>query len=488
LNRLRIGEKNTEDIKLLQKRVIPEKEAESMLDACHIYYTNVEVDSHNMKMLSLLPSQKHCILAVVSVPVGCKSTTDMHGRVDSTSFMKCLELKVGARVMIIHNLDVIDELSNGVIGSVLHIQINAKGAVDYVLVEFDNPKVGIQQRKSHNHISSQFPDKLATPIYRIDFQYQLPAGRSGSLQHAASGKVLQFPLRLAWAVTCHKVQGQTFKAGTTVVIHWHKRLTEGMAYVMLGRCECLADLYISGIFEPNKIRCDKNAKEMSDMLEVRAILTTGLKSKWLDKDVNLLKICCFNTRSLLDHIHDIRNDHILLQSHVIGITETWLAGDVDNDSFNLLNYKLDTVSQGRGKGIAMYSKLPSCVDKRYCSPLLQFQVSHIANLEVVLVYRSSACSMQHLLEMLQGLEDRERIILGDLNFEAGEENVFTHHLMYQGYKQIVMEATHSAGRILDHCYTKMIARTSCFLHPLYFSDHDAICLMIAKDGTLGPQS
>ena len=38
--------------------------------------------------------------------------------------------------------------------------------------------------------------------------------------------------RLAWAITAHKTQGQTIRKNSKLVLHWHKKLQNGMAYVM----------------------------------------------------------------------------------------------------------------------------------------------------------------------------------------------------------------------------------------------------------------
>ena len=65
------------------------------------------------------------------------------------------------------------------------------------------------------------------------------------------------------------MQGQTITKDSKLVIHWAHKVIDGMAYVMLGRSECLKDLYIAGKFDPSKIQCNNLAKQECDLLQQR---------------------------------------------------------------------------------------------------------------------------------------------------------------------------------------------------------------------------
>ena len=69
-----------------------------------------------------------------------------------------------------------------------------------------------------------------TPIPQFEFDYQLTSKKG--YRHAAKKKMTQFPLTLSWGITCHKMQGQTVKKGSKLIVHWHEKLKYGMAYVM----------------------------------------------------------------------------------------------------------------------------------------------------------------------------------------------------------------------------------------------------------------
>ena len=77
------------------------------------------------------------------------------------------------------------------------------------------------------------------------------------------------------------------------------------------------------------------------------------------------------------------------------------------------------------------------------------------------------------------------IVIGDINQSYTNNNLgsFRHSLENKGFEQIVTEGTHLEGNIIDHCYIKldnMIIKDK-FLHPVYFSGHDAICIALGKN-------
>ena len=77
---------------------------------------------------------------------------------------------------------------------------------------------------------------------------------------------------------------------------------------------------------------------------------------------NFLKnICSFNTSSLRKHVVDIRTDHVLMQSDILFVLETWLEANegqdrTGQDRYQLEGYRVIFTSVGRGKGIANYVK------------------------------------------------------------------------------------------------------------------------------------
>ena len=75
------------------------------------------------------------------------------------------------------------------------------------------------------------------------------------------------------------------------------------------------------------------------------------------------------------------------------------------------------------------------------------------------------------------------LVLGDFNIDLLKlpENKFSQTLKECGFKQLVLQATHISGGLIDHVYAYLPNGEQCEvfkIHPLYKSDHDAIrCIL-----------
>ena len=105
---------------------------------------------------------------------------------------------------------------------------------------------------------------------------------------------------------------------------------------------------------------------------------------------------------------------------------------------------------------------------------------------IIGVYRSQTGDLRDLTEKLEGVVDTEvtTIVGGDFNICALEQgkNFLTARLSEMGFKQIVMEATHIDGGVIDHIYILHGKQTrfewALELMPKYYSDHDGVCLTL----------
>jgi ATP-dependent DNA helicase PIF1 len=147
--------------------------------------------------------------------------------IQNSPFQQILSLKIGASVMCIVNLDLENGVCNGSIGVIKDFIQKTNG--------FPNPVV-------------QFSNGITR---EINIQYW----QSDQFPVIAVG---QFPLRLAWAITIHKIQGATLPMaeidiGTSIFEY-------GQTYVALSRIQSLDGLYLTG-FSANNILVHEKVKE-----------------------------------------------------------------------------------------------------------------------------------------------------------------------------------------------------------------------------------
>lgn len=110
--------------------------------------------------------------------------------------------------MLTYNLDVIDCLTNGAMGKIVGFQYSSSGGsktVKTVLIEFHDEKVGRNRRKNYACLQEQYPGIPVTPIEMIEFHFSMSKKQTNNQMCVA----IQFPLKLAFCCTAHKMQGQT---------------------------------------------------------------------------------------------------------------------------------------------------------------------------------------------------------------------------------------------------------------------------------------
>ncbi|XP_026120183.1 LOW QUALITY PROTEIN: uncharacterized protein LOC113099530, partial [Carassius auratus] len=253
LNRLRVHKKNecltTNDIGMLKKC-----ESGDKCNDIHIFATNAEVDKYNLERLHECCPEAISINAqdyVKNSKTGrMERKVGFHAKVFNSSLSKCVSLGIGARVMLKKNIEVADGLVNGAFGTVVHISESQNNDNDFpsaIHVEFDDPNVGKIQRSKTCHRFSQNSTVIEVQEDQVT--------NDGGIRR-------QFPLRLAWACTVHKVQGLTVDRA---VVSLKKIFTAGQAYVALSRVRSLSGLIIED-FKDSAIFCnDKIELAMKDM-------------------------------------------------------------------------------------------------------------------------------------------------------------------------------------------------------------------------------
>jgi ATP-dependent DNA helicase PIF1 len=146
---------------------------------------------------------------------------------------KYLVLKIGAQVMFVRN-DKDKRWVNGTIGIV------SDYADEWVEVGIGTMKVRVEKESWETH-SFEFDEEEDKVVQRV------------------VGEFVQFPLKLAWAVTIHKSQGQTFERCNIDL--GRGAFVAGQTYVAFSRCKSIEGLKLLRPLRASDIICDKRVIE-----------------------------------------------------------------------------------------------------------------------------------------------------------------------------------------------------------------------------------
>ena len=187
---------------------------------------------------------------------------------------KIIELKKGAQVMLIKNMD--DGLVNGSLGKVIsfmdEVTLSHYDADPDALNEaIEAEELSDSAREARQKIEAskgsgrtlypyvQFLSQDGTTrsilIKPEDWKIELP---SGEIQASRS----QLPLILAWALSIHKAQGQTLER---VKIDLKRVFEKGQAYVALSRATSQEGLEVQN-FDPKKVMAHPRVAEFYNSL------------------------------------------------------------------------------------------------------------------------------------------------------------------------------------------------------------------------------
>jgi len=231
LNSIRNGENSPEVLANINARTgvsIPETGFVTLAG------TNGTVSRINHRRLSELPGDAKEYVAEIT------------GDIKESSFPteKRLKLKVGAQVMLLKN-DVEKPMrwANGTLGIV----------------------TGLRDESMRVNIDGVEHSVGRAVWKKIKYDYD-PEIRE--LKKEVVSEFVQFPMRLAWAITIHKSQGQTYES--VAVDMSDGAFAHGQTYVALSRCKSLEKLYLTTairkediIIDPEIVEFMKRAKVVS---------------------------------------------------------------------------------------------------------------------------------------------------------------------------------------------------------------------------------
>ncbi len=153
-----------------------------------------------------------------------------------------LTLKVGARVVFLIN-DQLDRFQNGTTGTVttcendaVTVKVDDRKDFSGVVVEGKTVRVEI-----HAFCKYKYESKAKT-VSVVDENSSKKQKREFALAKVETGRAEQLPLRLGYAVTVHKSQGQTYDAMNVIP----EIFATGQLYVALSRCKTIQNMHIEG--------------------------------------------------------------------------------------------------------------------------------------------------------------------------------------------------------------------------------------------------
>ncbi len=221
LNRVRENRADSDTLKELNRRYIPDFEKKAAPGYIILTTHNAKANEINSFRLENLPGKSFSFNASVE------------GEFPEYSYPADfrLTLKEGSQVMFVKN-----DISREKL--------------------FYNGKIGIIQKITDNSIEVLSPgEEKSIHVERMvweNIKYQI-SEETKEIEETKVGTFTQFPLKLAWAITIHKSQGLTFEKA---VIDADRAFAHGQVYVALSRCKSLEGLVLSAPIPARSIMCD----------------------------------------------------------------------------------------------------------------------------------------------------------------------------------------------------------------------------------------
>jgi ATP-dependent DNA helicase PIF1 len=227
LNSIRNNKISESDLTLLNKRYTPDCEDTDGLNPIIITSHNAEANAINKAMLDKLAGREYTFNAEVSGEF----------RDGGIQAEQVLQLKEGAQVMFIKN-DTGDDR------------------------KFYNGKIGKVKSINENNICISFPDDADFMLERSSWQsFEYKTDPEQAIVQQQVGELLQYPVKLAWAVTIHKSQGLTFDHA---IIDAGKSFIAGQVYVALSRVRTLNGLILKSKINTESLRSNEEVINYMD--------------------------------------------------------------------------------------------------------------------------------------------------------------------------------------------------------------------------------
>ena len=281
LNQVRDNRLDTPALQTLNSRYVPNfrpgpKEAYITLTA-----TNAAAHEINTRRLAELTSKSTFFSARIE------------GEFPASSYPteEKLEFKPGAQVMFIRNdLSQAKRYFNGKLGRIVRITEEAI----HVLCEGDSREIEVVPAEWQN----------------VKFAFD---ETTKEIREQVLGTFIQYPLKLAWAITIHKSQGLTFERA---IVDAQAAFAHGQVYVALSRCRSFAGIVLSSRLEFSSVKTDPVVMQFSAEAERNAPTESQIQQAKRQYQQQLVQ-SLFDFQSIHAHFSRLRHSYAEHQSSLI---------------------------------------------------------------------------------------------------------------------------------------------------------------------------
>ena len=235
LNKVRDNRLDETTLRTLNSRYVPNFRPPPNESYITLTATNAVALDTNTRNLAQLREKSHFFTATIQgdFPANSYPTEQK------------LEFKRGAQVMFIKNdLQPEKRYYNGKIGHIAGISDEAI----YVRCE------------GESHDTMVVPDEWRNVKYALN-------ETTKEIEEQVLGTFIQYPLKLAWAITIHKSQGLTFERA---IIDAQAAFAHGQVYVALSRCKSFEGIVLRSRIDYSSVKTDPVVKHYSDEAERNA--------------------------------------------------------------------------------------------------------------------------------------------------------------------------------------------------------------------------